>query len=60
MTRSERASFLLQRKTIHAAVMAAETFIVNGLRMVPICILVGPNILKRLVKARRTDHKQCG
>ena len=33
-------SFLLKRKIIHAAVTAAEKFIVEVIRMVPLCMIV--------------------
>ena len=40
MAGSSRLSFLMQRKTTQAVVVAAETLIVKVLRMVPFCIIV--------------------
>lgn len=40
MAGSRRLSFLMQRKTIRAVVVAVETLIVNVLRMVPVLIIV--------------------
>lgn len=40
MAKSKIISSLLERKKIHTAIIAAETFVVNVLRMVPIYIIV--------------------
>lgn len=40
LARSNKMSFLLQRKKIHAVIVAAETFFVNVFRMVPILVAI--------------------